>query len=76
MKCFQYCAKFKKQCDKKVCRYWVKSEDNQNCTICAAENGPQTLQTIGHMFGITRMRVCQIEKSIISKIKKECKALF
>tara|TARA_Y100001973_G_C5085494_1_gene274632 strand:- start:387 stop:638 length:252 start_codon:yes stop_codon:yes gene_type:complete len=77
MKCFNYYAKFKKLCAKKKCRYWLNSPENSNCTICAAKNGPQTLQTIGDIFGITRMRVCQIEKSIIEKIKKECnKALF
>ena len=28
-----------------------------------------TLQTIGDIFGITRMRVCQIEKKILNKIR-------
>ena len=40
---------------------------NNNCVIIAAQTGPKTLQEIGEVFNITRMRVCQIEKSIISK---------
>ncbi len=70
MKCFKYHSKFNKQCVKKDCRYWLDNKENQNCCINAADNGPKTLQQIGEMFGITRMRVCQIEKSIIKKIKK------
>jgi len=70
MKCFKYYAKTKKHCNKKACRYWVDCKENQNCTINLADEGNQTLQKIGSIYGITRMRVCQIEKSIITKIKK------
>ena len=70
MKCFDYYAKCNKQCYKKKCRYWIDSSKNNNCTVSIISKGPQTLQTIGELYGITRMRVCQIEKSIIAKIKK------
>jgi len=39
--------------------------------MIAAQNGPHTLQTIGKWFSLTRMRICQIEKNVFSKIKKE-----
>ena len=32
-----------------------------------------TLQEIGDVLGLTRMRICQIEKSILEKIRKSGK---
>jgi len=70
MKCYIYYNKQNKQCDKKNCRYWINSKENSNCCISAAQRGNKTLEEIGKIYNITRMRVCQIEKKIISKIKK------
>jgi len=70
MKCFEFYAKSGKTCTKKDCRYWLNQKDFQNCTVNSAEKGPMTLQDIGAIYNITRMRVCQIEKNIIAKIKK------
>ena len=56
-------------CNKKSCKNWIQSNENLNCIILAAKNGNQTLSDIGKMFGLTRMRICQIEKSICKKIK-------
>lgn len=70
MKCYNYYEKTKKACSKKSCRYWLESKQNQNCTVICTKSGPKTLQDIGKFYDITRMRVCQIEKNIINKIKK------
>ena len=70
MKCFEYYAQEGKTCDKKNCRYWIEHQKTQNCTINCAKKGTLTLQEIGEIYKITRMRVCQIEKLIINKIKK------
>ena len=70
MKCFEFHAKSGKTCDKKNCRYWLQKKESQNCTVICAKKGPMTLQDIGEIYSITRMRVCQIEKNIIAKIKK------
>ena len=70
MKCYIYYDRENKQCDKKNCRYWINSKENSNCCISAAKKGNKTLEEIGKIYNITRMRVCQIEKKIISKIKK------
>jgi hypothetical protein len=32
------------------------------------QDGPKTLQEVGEVFGLTRMRICQIEKAIFEKI--------
>ena len=69
MKCHEYYAQNNKMCKKNKCRYWADSKKNKNCVIVKAKEGTSTLQEIGEIFNITRMRVCQIEKTIIEKIK-------
>ena len=67
--CFNTHSKLNVSCNKKSCRQWIEKEDDLNCVILSARRGPKTLQEIGDLFGLTRMRVCQIEKSIINKVK-------
>jgi DNA-directed RNA polymerase sigma subunit (sigma70/sigma32) len=37
----------------------------------AAKKGPEKQEKIGNYFDLTRMRVCQIEKTILNSIKKD-----
>lgn len=55
------------QCNKSSCRMWMNCEKSLNCCLIAADE-EHTLQEIGDIFGVTRMRICQLEKSIIRKI--------
>ena len=57
-------------CKNKECRLWLKCKTNQNCTIIAAQEGPRTLQEIGNLHGLTRMRICQVEKEALRKIRE------
>jgi len=66
--CFSEHKKACVPCDNTKCKYWMEHKQNQNCTMIAASNGEMTLQEIGDIFNITRMRVCQIEKSVIKKV--------
>jgi hypothetical protein len=68
MKCFDVHEKFNIPCKKNECRLWLDCENSMNCTLLEAKKGPKTLQEIGDIFGVTRMRICQLEKRIISKI--------
>lgn len=75
--CHNEHEKYKVPCEKKGCRYWQPSKDSQNCIMISARQGEKTLQEIGDIFGVTRMRICQIEKLIFKKLitKSELKEL-
>lgn len=43
-----------------------------NCAVLAAKReDTRTLQEIGDIFGVTRMRICQIEKAVMSKLREQ-----
>lgn len=67
--CFSIQSKYGVDCQRKGCPNWIEHQDSHNCAIIAAYEGPRTLQDIGKIFGLTRMRICQIEKNIGKKIK-------
>jgi len=74
MKCFEYNKQKNIICEKKSCKHFINCKKSNNCTIIAAEEGPKTLQEIGEIFNVTRMRICQIEKDIMKKIKAKLEA--
>ena len=67
--CFSIQSKYGIDCQRKGCRNWIDHQESHNCAIIAAGEGPRTLQDIGKIFGLTRMRICQIEKNVNKKIK-------
>lgn len=69
MKCFEYNKEKNINCNKKECKHFIKCKEINNCAIISAQEGPKTLQEIGEIFNVTRMRICQIEKDILKKIK-------
>lgn len=68
MKCYEMHQSKKIDCQNKKCRQWINCENFQNCTLIASKNGPMSLQEIGDIMGVTRMRICQMEKRIVQKI--------
>ena len=58
-------------CNNTDCRHNLNSTKYQSCALIAAESGPLTLQEIGDFYGISRMRVCQIEKALLKKLKTQ-----
>ena len=66
--CHNEHEKYGVACQKKGCRYWQPCKESQNCIMIASRQGEKTLQEIGDIFGVTRMRICQIEKLIFKKL--------
>jgi len=57
-------------CNNIECKYWENKCKNK-CAILQSNNNEHTLQEIGEIFGISRMRICQIEKNALNKLKKK-----
>ena len=57
------------KCNKKQCKNWMEHEESLNCAIIGAKKGKWILRDIGKIFGVTRMRICQIEKDILRKLE-------
>ena len=71
MKCFDYHNKNKTNCQRKKCRYWLEMTSGTNCCLnIASKDRKITLEDIGAFFKVTRMRICQIEKQAIKKIRE------
>tara|TARA_B100001113_G_C20980798_1_gene565961 strand:+ start:579 stop:815 length:237 start_codon:yes stop_codon:yes gene_type:complete len=72
MKCFEHNKHFNNKCQKKSCRYWINCAQENNCAIIAAKNDEKlTLEDVGKLFNVTRMRICQIEKIAVKKLKEK-----
>ena len=70
--CFAAHEEKNKACKNKSCRFWHDLDDSSNCILNKVKKQEDfTLQEVGNLFGITRMRVCQIEKQSIAKIRKK-----
>jgi hypothetical protein len=71
--CFAEHEKHNVKCEKKACRQWMNSSCHMNCAIIAASQNDEglTLQQIGDIFSVTRMRVCQLEKASLQKMSVE-----
>ena len=67
--CFKLHEIHNVSCHKKSCNSWIDYNESNNCAIIASKSGPKTLQEIGKIYGLTRMRICQIEKNIYKKLK-------
>ena len=67
--CFEKHESLGIACRKQDCKNWINCKEGMNCVLIAAKDGPKTLQEIGEIFDLTRMRICQIEKSIMGKLK-------
>ena len=70
MKCFEHHNKNKSNCEKSTCRYWINCKESQNCCIIGADTDKKfTLEDVGNIFNVTRMRICQVEKIAINKLR-------
>ena len=74
MKCFKYNKNNNLNCEVSNCRYWIDSKRSNNCCLNALQDkkydeSKVTLQDIGDIFKVTRMRICQVEKIALKKLR-------
>ena len=69
--CFSEHQKHNVDCKRKTCSNWIKHQKSHNCVLIASQDGNRTLESIGEIFDLTRMRICQIIKENKIKILKE-----
>jgi hypothetical protein len=67
--CFSLHEKYDVNCQRNSCSNWIDYSEGKNCVLIASKAGPKTLQEIGKIYNLTRMRICQIEKNIYEKVK-------
>ena len=68
--CYEINEKYNCHCQRQTCKQWINYPKGKNCTLITTQMGPLTLNEIGKIYGLTRMRICQIEKNIYQKIKE------
>lgn len=68
--CFSAHSTHGVDCQRKRCPHWISYKEGHNCVMIAADEGSHTLQEIGEIYGLTRMRICQIEKNIYETVRR------
>jgi len=71
--CYGVCEKYDVACDQNSCRRWINFEEDLNCSIlCARKHDTGlTLRDVSDRMGVTFVRVQQIEKAALAKLKKK-----
>jgi DNA-directed RNA polymerase specialized sigma subunit len=67
--CYEAVEKHNCPCERMSCKQWINFPNGKNCVMVTTQAGPLTLNEIGDIYGLTRMRICQIEKNIYQKIR-------
>jgi hypothetical protein len=71
-KCVTACKELGVSCPNAGCKSWLDYDEDLNCIHVAVDKHEEglTLREIGDRLGISFVRVCQIEKSALGKLKK------
>jgi len=69
--CMQACLKHQVACPNGDCRQWMEYEDDFNCALISVElNGKQTLREVSKRFGVSFVRIKQIQDAAVKKLLK------
>ncbi len=70
--CARSCCAYEVSCPNKDCSNWVDYEKDLNCTLVSVhKHGSMTLREAAERLGVSFVRVCQIEKAALQKVKKK-----
>lgn len=68
--CARKCKELKTSCPVEECKMWIDYEEDLNCAnISIAENGSMTLRQIAEREGVSFVRIQQIEKKALKRLK-------
>jgi len=71
-RCAEECMKKNKACGEKNCRDWIDYKQDLNCVeVAVKKNGSMTLKEVGKRLSVSYVRVTQIEKAALQKIRKK-----
>jgi hypothetical protein len=71
-KCVRETLKEECPCTKKECRLWLEFAEDLNCTLISVKkNHKMSLVEVGKRLGISYVRVSQIEKEAVRKLKNK-----
>ena len=71
IECAERCVELAVSCPITECRCWIDYEEDLNCVnIAIKHNGAMKLREIAERLHLTPARVQQIEKSVLTKLKK------
>ena len=69
--CASKCMKYEVACPNEDCRQWMDYEDDLNCALVSVEiNGKLTLREVSKRFGVSVVRIKQIQDSAVKKLTK------
>tara|TARA_R110000824_G_scaffold373862_2_gene564305 strand:+ start:1189 stop:1437 length:249 start_codon:yes stop_codon:yes gene_type:complete len=69
--CAAACVKYKVACPNDDCRQWMEYEEDLNCALISVElNGKQTLREVSKRFGVSFVRIKQIQDAAVKKLTK------
>lgn len=72
--CSKLCVRDGNECSQSECRMWINYEEDQNCSLISIyKNGSLTLEEVAKRMEISFVRVSQIEKAALNKLKKRIK---
>lgn len=67
------CKCIKEGKDQSCCRNYIDFDQDDNCVLVAVENsGSMNLREISQRFGLTHVRIKQIEDKAIAKLRSLC----
>ena len=70
--CAIKCLKYSKACSQISCRQWIRYREDLNCAqVAVKKNGSMTLKEVAKRLGVSYVRITQIEKSALSKLRKK-----
>lgn len=68
--CVQLCKDKKVSCPNTDCNMWINFEEDLNCTnISVAKHGNMTLRQVAEREHLSFVRIQQIEKKVLKKLK-------